>query len=112
MLMTPSCASVRFISRDSSSGPISETVARIGWPCSPNRSQKITGNSLELIGVELDLLGARLTRKSLAVPIMAMPDRSPLMSAQNTGTPALEKPSARICSVTVLPVPVAPVTRP
>ena len=44
MLMTPSCASLRFISRDSSSGPISETVARIGWPCSPNRSQKITGN--------------------------------------------------------------------
>ena len=27
--------------RDSSSGPISEIVVRIGWPCSPNRSQKI-----------------------------------------------------------------------
>ena len=34
------------------------------------------------------------------------------MSAANTGTPAAEKPSARTCSVTVLPVPVAPVTRP
>ena len=34
------------------------------------------------------------------------------MSAANTGTPAAEKPSASTCSVTVLPVPVAPVTRP
>jgi hypothetical protein len=34
------------------------------------------------------------------------------MSAQKTGTPALEKPSAKICKLTVLPVPVAPVTRP
>src|SRR5262245_15850129 len=34
------------------------------------------------------------------------------MSAAKTGTPAREKPSARICNVTVLPVPVAPVTRP
>src|SRR5262245_60840227 len=41
-----------------------------------------------------------------------MPDRSPLISAANTGTPAREKPSARTWSVTVLPVPVAPVTRP
>ena len=34
------------------------------------------------------------------------------MSAANTGTPAREKPSASTCKVTVLPVPVAPVTRP
>ena len=34
------------------------------------------------------------------------------MSAANTGTPAAEKPSAITCSETVLPVPVAPVTRP
>ena len=34
------------------------------------------------------------------------------MSAANTGTPAREKPSASTCRVTVLPVPVAPVTRP
>jgi hypothetical protein len=34
------------------------------------------------------------------------------MSGAKTGTPALEKLSARICSVTVLPVPVAPVIRP
>ena len=30
--------------RESSSGPISEMVARTGWPCSPNTSQNITGN--------------------------------------------------------------------
>ena len=30
--------------RDSNSGPISEMVARIGCPCSPNKSQNTTGN--------------------------------------------------------------------
>src|SRR5207302_9543578 len=34
------------------------------------------------------------------------------VSAANTGTPARATPSAITCSVTVLPVPVAPVTRP
>ena len=32
---TPCCTSLRLSSRPSSSGPISETVARTGWPCSP-----------------------------------------------------------------------------
>src|ERR1700759_670007 len=41
-----------------------------------------------------------------------MPDRSPLMSAAKTGTPARANPSAITCNETVLPVPVAPVTRP
>ena len=41
-----------------------------------------------------------------------MLDRSPLISAANTGTPVRAKPSAITCSDTVLPVPVAPVTRP
>ena len=45
-------------------------------------------------------------------PSMQMPERSPFTSAAKTGTPALQKPSAMICRVTVLPVPVAPVTRP
>ena len=31
--------------REISSGPISNTVVRIGWPCSPYRSQNTTGNS-------------------------------------------------------------------
>ena len=45
-------------------------------------------------------------------PGIAKPDRSPLMSAANTGMPALEICSAISCSVFVLPVPVAPATRP
>src|SRR6476661_4737515 len=55
---------------------------------------------------------ARLTSASFASPTAAMPERSPLISEANTETPAREKPSARTCNVTVLPVPVAPVTRP
>jgi hypothetical protein len=42
----------------------------------------------------------------------AMPDRSPLTSAMNTGTPPAEKALGQDCRVTVLPVPVAPVIRP
>ena len=41
-------------------------------------------------------------------PGMARPARSPFTSAAKTGTPARLNPSARVCSVTVLPVPVAP----
>ena len=41
-----------------------------------------------------------------------MPVRSPLTSARKTGTPWRLKFSASVCSVTVLPVPVAPVTSP
>lgn len=40
------------------------------------------------------------------------PERSPLRWARNTGTPARDSCSANTCSVLVLPVPVAPVTRP
>ena len=109
-LSTPSCTSLRSSSRDSSSGPISVTVARIGWPCSPNRSQKITGN-WSTSYLKPMWRRARPARPS-ASPISAMPERSPLMSAANTGTPARANPSARTCNVTVLPVPVAPVTRP
>ena len=45
-------------------------------------------------------------------PAWLMPVRSPLTSAINTGTPIFEKFSASVCSVTVLPVPVAPVIKP
>ena len=40
------------------------------------------------------------------------PDRSPLTSATNTGTPATESCSVMSWSAFVLPVPVAPATRP
>ncbi|MGY4297215.1 hypothetical protein ACVWXN_005310 [Bradyrhizobium sp. i1.4.4] len=96
--------------RASRSGPISVTVARTGWPCSPNTSQNTVENwsgwNVSPISV------ARLTMKSLASPTSEMPERSPLMSDAKTGTPARANPSAMTCSDTVLPVPVAPVTRP
>ena len=60
---------------------------------------------------QADLLGA-LDQVRLALALGREPDKSPLMSAANTGTPAAEKPSASTCSVTVLPVPVAPVMSP
>ena len=96
--------------REISSGPISNKVVRIGWPCSPYRSQKTTGNSSGSYLMPMSL--ARCSRKSFGSPGAATPDRSPLMSAANTGTPEREKPSASTCNVTVLPVPVAPVARP
>ena len=49
---------------------------------------------------------------SVAVPGVESPVRSPLMSARNTGTPWEESCSAINCRVMVLPVPVAPATRP
>ena len=54
-------------------------------------------------GRDLVVLGARRRR---------CPDRSPLMSAAKTGTPCAESCSASSCRVLVLPVPVAPATRP
>ena len=110
MLSTPSCTSFRSSMRDSSSGPISVTVARTGWPCSPNTSQKTVENWSGWKSRPISL--ARLRMKSLASPTSEMPERSPLMSAANTGTPARANPSAITCSETVFPVPVAPVTRP
>ena len=107
---TPSCTSLRSSIRDSSSGPISVTVARTGWPCSPNTSQNTVENWSGWNARPISV--ARLRMKSLASPTSAMPERSPLMSAANTGTPARANPSAITCSETVLPVPVAPVTRP
>ena len=109
-LSTPSCTSLRSSIRDSNSGPISVTVARTGWPCSPNTSQNTVEN---WSGWKFSPISpARLTMKSLASPTSEMPERSPLMSAANTGTPARANPSAITCNDTVLPVPVAPVTRP
>ena len=49
---------------------------------------------------------------SFISPAHAVPARSPLTSAINTGTPASEKLSAITLEVTVLPVPDAPVIRP
>ena len=76
-------------------------------------AEHVPEHGRELVGLEgeADSL-ARCQMKSLASPSSEMPDRSPLMSAANTGTPRARKAFGQTCSVTVLPVPVAPVTRP
>jgi hypothetical protein len=110
MFSTPSATSFKSIIRESNSGPISEMVARTGCPCSPKTSQNTVEN---WSGWKRSPMSpARLRIKSLASPTSEMPERSPLMSAANTGTPARANPSAITCSETVFPVPVAPVTRP
>ena len=111
MLSTPVCVSFRSSMRDSSSGPMSLTVARTGWPCSPNTSHSVVGQAM---GAGSSMPRSCSTPAILPpmLPAWLMPVRSPLMSAMNTGTPICEKDSASFCSVTVLPVPVAPVIRP
>ena len=49
---------------------------------------------------------------SFGAPAIARPATSPFTSAMNIGTPRREKPSAITISEIVLPVPVAPATRP
>ncbi len=108
---TPSCVSFRFSSRASSSGPMSETVARTGWPCSPQTSHSVTGLAPHW-GSGSACSSSRFFILSDNWPALAMPVRSPFTSAMKTGTPMREKLSAIFCSVTVLPVPVAPVMQP
>src|SRR6266481_5998404 len=111
MLSTPACVSFKSSNRLSSSGPISETVARTGCPCSPNTSQKTTGLASP---VKFSILSsfARSTTFGLFAPGWLKPARSPLTSALNTATPRALKFSASVCRVTVLPVPVAPAIKP
>ena len=110
-LSTPVCVSFKSSMRDSSSGPMSLMVARTGWPCSPNTSHRVTG---QLVGSGRGR--PRSFRMSAILPPMVpcwlMPVRSPFTSLMNTGTPMALKDSASFCSVTVLPVPVAPVISP
>ena len=55
---------------------------------------------------------ARALILSSSTPGSLIPERSPLMSAANTGTPFADSCSASSCRVFVFPVPVAPATRP
>jgi hypothetical protein len=61
---------------------------------------------------EAEILEPRFQLFGVTTPAAPMPERSPLTSAMNTGTPAKDRRSAIDCRVTVLPVPVAPVIRP
>ena len=58
------------------------------------------------------VLGARLDLGRCPRRAWPCPERSPLTSASSTGTPASDSWPASPCSVLVLPVPVAPATRP
>ncbi len=97
--------------RPSSSGPMSETVARTGWPPLPNTSQKATGVPAHFGSSSLSC-SMRLCSLGFIAPGAASPERSPFTSAMKTGTPMREKLSASTWRVTVLPVPVAPAIRP
>ena len=108
---TPAWVSLRLSMRASSSGPRSLTVARTGWPCLPNTSHSVVGKA-ENAGSSKPRSLMTLASFSVNAPFWEMPVKSPLTSAMNTGTPKAEKPSARLCRVMVLPVPVAPVMRP
>ncbi len=106
-----SWVSFRSMMRESRMGPKEVMVARTGMPLpSPPRARNSTGKVLP--DQAWPMLSVRARSFSEPVAAVARPERSPLMSARNTGTPAVESCSAIMCSVTVLPVPVAPATRP
>ena len=93
-------------------GPNEVMVARIGTPIPPVPSETNShGNPVGAQSVA-PVSVARAVILSDDSPGADSPDRSPLTSAITTGTPAAESCSARPCSVFVLPVPVAPATRP
>ena len=95
----------------SSSGPISLNVVRSGKPCSPCTSHRVNGT---LCGLKFShgMLAIRSATLPLGAAGWPKPDKSPLISAANTLTPARLNDSAKRCKVTVLPVPVAPATKP
>ena len=96
---------------DKTLGPTSDTLNLIGWPFTLYTSQNLTGNSLTSKSLSFKFL-TLFSMFSLYSPFSAVPDKSPLTSAMNTGTPASEKLSAITFEVIVLPVPDAPVIKP
>ena len=111
MSSTPDWVSLSSSMRANSVGPISLIVVRTGCPRVPNRSQNTTGLASNTWSAS-PIWATRAASFSLVVPACDNPATSPLTSAMNTGTPSRENPSARVSSVTVLPVPVAPATSP
>lgn len=86
---TPDCTSLRSSRRESSSGPRSDTVARIGCPFSAKISQGTTGHAC---GDQSATCKASnlFCSFSESVPAAAIPDKSPFTSAKKTGTPMRE----------------------
>ena len=95
----------------SSVGPKALMVTRSGVPTPwPPSAKNSTGKPLAFQSWPSE--AARSVTFGFSWPGIDRPDRSPLMSAAKTGTPAAESCSVSSCSVLVLPVPVAPATRP
>lgn len=87
-------------------------VARTGIPMpSVPRERNSAGYPLGCQS-EAPVSVARARILSLSAPGLDRPERSPFTSAMTTGTPAADSCSAIPCNVLVLPVPVAPATRP
>ena len=109
--------------RESSTGPKAVTVVRMGVPveapaavagCAavPSESPRVNNSSGKARPSHACPVAAlRAASLSEAAPASAKPVRSPFTSDRNTGTPAVDSPSANSCRVRVLPVPVAPATR-
>ena len=110
-LSTPVWMSFSSSMRESISGPMSDTVARTGWPFSPYTSHSVTGQPAHC-GSSRPRSCRRALSLSFDWPGCEMPVRSPFTSARKTGTPIFDRPCAIVCRVTVLPVPVAPIARP
>ena len=76
--------------RASSSGPMSLTVARTGWPCaalaSANTSQSVAGQAAGA-GGSMPRSFSSAASLGLTLPGWVMPVRSPFTSAMKTGTP-------------------------
>ena len=97
--------------RESSSGPMSEIVARTGWPCLPNTSQNTTGQAAKRASSLSGLM--RSATRAFAPPALAMPGKVAFhVGHEHRHADRRETPAPATCSVTVLPVPVAPVIRP
>ena len=107
---TPSCVSFSPSILEKRIGPNSATVARSRTPGSSDRLRNSTGLAPGKKGSPMALCLSKIFPLSSAVA--AIPLRSPLISISMLGTPLWLSCSARICSVFVLPVPVAPAIRP
>jgi hypothetical protein len=92
-------------------GPMSDIGRPHGWPCSPNRSQNVTGNPWNW-GFSAPMVFMRSSSFGEGWPGWLRPARSPFTSAMKMGTPIEDRRSDMTWSVTVLPVPVAPVMSP
>ena len=107
-----SCVVFRDSARASRIGPKSETSARTGTPgnCASVPPRLSSSIGKDEAAHAWPLAAVRDRSFSELAPASPRPLRSPLTSHRSTEEPAADRPSARSCSVRVLPVPVAPAT--